>query len=86
MTTQRSLLLILGCLVPAVAWTGPIEKAALGEPVERHLSDDQTFTRWAQDPAVLDSERGDRLEVRQVPGEELETVKCRRSGSSLAWP
>jgi flagellar motor protein MotB len=77
MNSHRSLLLILGCLVPALARTGPIDEAAPGEPAERHLSDDQTFTRWAQDPAVLDSERGDRVEVRQVPGEKLETVKLR---------
>ena len=77
MNSLRSLLLILACLVPAIARSGPNDEAALGEPVERHLSDDQTFTRWAQDPAVLDSERGDRLEVRQVSGEKLETVKLR---------
>ncbi len=77
MNTRRSLLLLLGCLVPAVAHTGTIEESVPGEPAERHLSDDQAFTRWAQDPAVLDSERGDRLEVRQVAAEKLETVKLR---------
>jgi flagellar motor protein MotB len=76
MNSRRSLLLMLGCLVPALARTGPVEEAIL-EPAERHLSDDQTFTRWAQDPAVLDREEGDRLEVRQVAGEKLETVKLR---------
>ena len=74
---RHRLLLLLACVIPAIALAGAIEESVPGEPVERHLSDDQTFTRWAQDPAVLDSERGDRLEVHQVPGEKLETVKLR---------
>src|SRR5687767_14329694 len=76
MNSHRSLLMLAACLVPTLARSGPVEEAIL-EPAERHLSDDQTFTRWAQDPAVLDEERGDRLEVRQVEGEKLETVKLR---------
>jgi flagellar motor protein MotB len=76
MNTHRSLLLI-GLLVPAVAQSGAIDEQPLGEPVERQLSDDQAFTLWAQDPAVYGSERGDRVEVRQVAGEKLETVKLR---------
>ena len=77
MNSHRSLLLMLACLIPAIARTGPIVETVPGEPAERHLADDQTFTRWAQDPAVLDSERGDRVEVRQVSGEKLETIKLR---------
>jgi flagellar motor protein MotB len=77
MKSLRTPLVILVCLAPALAWGGPIDEAAPGEPAERHLSDDQTFTRWAQDPAELDIERGDRVETRQVAGEELETVKLR---------
>jgi flagellar motor protein MotB len=76
MNSHRSLLMLAACLVPALARSGPVEEAIL-EPAERHLSDDQTFTRWAQDPAELDEERGDRLEVQQVAREKLETVKLR---------
>lgn len=77
MTNHRSLLLVLGLLVPAVAWGGPAGEELIGEPAERQLSDDQPFTLWAQDPAIYESERGDRLEVQQVAGEKLETVKLR---------
>jgi len=55
----------------------PVDTAKPGEPVERHLSGDQTFRQWSQDPALLESERGDRLEVRKVAGEKLETVKLK---------
>ena len=46
----------------------PVDETRPGEQVERHLSDDQPFRQWSQDPDQLDSERGDRLEVRKVPG------------------
>ena len=76
MNSHRSLLMLAACLLPVMARSGPVEEAIL-EPAERHLSDDQTFTRWAQDPAELDVERGDRLEVQQVAGEKFDTVKLR---------
>jgi flagellar motor protein MotB len=77
MSKHRHLLLILGLLTTVAASAEPVEEAALGEPVERHLSADQTFRRWSQDPDLLDRERGDRLEVRQVEGRKLETVKLK---------
>lgn len=55
----------------------PLEEEKLGEAVERHLSPDQPFRRWSQDPDLLGTERGDRLETRQVEVEKLETVKLR---------
>jgi len=77
MSKQRHLPLIIGFLMTASASADSVDKAELGEAVERHLSADQTFRQWAQDPDLLDSERGDRLEVRQVVGEEVETVKLK---------
>ncbi|HEX6853313.1 MAG TPA: OmpA family protein [Candidatus Polarisedimenticolaceae bacterium] len=77
MSKHRHLLLILGLLTTAAASAEPVDEAAPGEPVERHLSGDQTFRRWSQDPDLLDLERGDRLEVRQVEGQKLETVKLK---------
>jgi flagellar motor protein MotB len=59
------------------ASAGPSDTAAPGEPVERHLSGDQTFRQWTQDPGRLASEQGDRLEVRQVPATKVETVKLK---------
>jgi flagellar motor protein MotB len=77
MSKRRHLLLIVGFLMTASAGAAQVDTAEPGEPVERHLSGDQTFRRWSQDPDLLDSERGDRLEVRQVVGEEVETVKLK---------
>jgi flagellar motor protein MotB len=89
MSRHRHLALILGFLMTASAGaapadeskrtdeTKPVDETAPGEQVERHLSDDQTFRQWSQDPEGLDSERGDRLETRKVTGEKLETVKMR---------
>jgi flagellar motor protein MotB len=77
MTTHRfaALLLGLAAIVPAAADT--TDTKAPGEAVERHLSGDQKFQEWSQDPAALAAEHGDKLEVRQVPAEKLETVKLK---------
>lgn len=77
MTKHRKLLLLIGCLAAALAGADPVATSGLGEPVERQLSGDQAFRQWTQDPELLGIERGDRLEVVQVPGQELETVKLK---------
>jgi len=78
MNNHRHLLpLIVGLLMTAVFGAAAADEAKPGQPVERHLPPDQTFRRWSQDPAQLDTEGGDRLEVRQVPAQEVETVKLR---------
>ena len=80
MTAPRHLLLLLAGMVSALASANPLDVLkpdALGEPVERQLSVDQAFQQWVQDPALLDAERGDRLETRQVVGQEVQTVKLR---------
>jgi flagellar motor protein MotB/long-subunit fatty acid transport protein len=77
MTTNK-LLLLLGCLLSTLASAAdPLALDALGEPAERHLSLDQTFQQWVLDPAVLATDRGDRLETRQVLGQAVATVKLR---------
>jgi outer membrane protein OmpA-like peptidoglycan-associated protein len=77
MPRHRHLLLLFGYLMAAPAGAEPVDVTDLGEPVERHVSGDQTFRQWVQDQALLDSERGDRLETRQVIGEQVETVKLK---------
>jgi flagellar motor protein MotB len=77
MSKHRHLLLIVGFLMTASVGAATVDEAEIGQSVERHLSSDQTFQQWLQDPDVLDSERGDWLEVRQVISEELETVKLK---------
>ena len=50
MCKQRHLLLIAGFLmVTAPAGMGQVNMAKPGEPVERHLSSDQTLREWSHD-------------------------------------
>ncbi len=50
MSKQRHLLLIAGLLLTtAPAAVGQVSTAKPGEPVERHLSSDQTFREWSHD-------------------------------------
>ncbi len=77
MNNRRLLPLLLAFVATAASGADSVETVRPGEQVERHLSGDQPFTRWSQDPALLDSERGDRLEVKKVAGEKLETVKLK---------
>lgn len=76
---QRCCLLLL-CACPAVALGLPglapdPDRSAPAEAVERHLSPDEPVTEWTIDPERLGEEAGDRLELREVPAEEIETVK-----------
>jgi flagellar motor protein MotB len=66
-----------GLLASLVVNADAIIDAPLGEPVERHLSDDRPPTQWSHDPALLATETGDRLETREVVGAKLETVKLK---------
>ena len=80
MNTRRILPLLLAFLFVGLPMTASAggdepEENKPGEAVERHLSSDQTFREWVQ--KQLESDRGDRLETRQVVGEKLETVKLR---------
>jgi len=69
--------LIVGLLMTASASADSVDTTPLSEPVERQLSGDQPIRIWSQDPGQLDSQRGDRLEVRKVPSEKVETVKLK---------
>ncbi len=70
-----SILVWMCCLTSAVALAQTVEEAPLGQTVERHLSSDEPMTQWVQDPAVVESEEGDKFETQDVAGEALETVK-----------
>ncbi|HKV94173.1 MAG TPA: OmpA family protein [Candidatus Angelobacter sp.] len=55
MSMQRHLLLIVGLLiVTAPVGVGQVNTAKPGEPVERHLSSDQTMKQWSLDPKRTD--------------------------------
>jgi flagellar motor protein MotB len=64
-------------LASPVAEAQEVIEAGLGEAVERHLSSDEPFTKWAQDPQLLETESGDRLEQREVVADKVETLKLR---------
>src|SRR5262252_5687862 len=68
MSIQRHLLLIVGLLlIAATVGIGQVNTAKPGEPVERHLSSDQTFKQWS-----LDANRTD--EFKRVKVCRTETV------------
>jgi flagellar motor protein MotB len=75
MTKRSYLLLLWASLAGPALQAQTVDEADLGEAVERHISGDQPFSQWAQDPALLDIESGDRLETRDVVAEAVETVK-----------
>src|SRR5712691_1893249 len=55
MSKQRHLLLIVGFLMmTAPAGIGQVKTAKPGEPVERHLSSDQTIREWSHDSNPTD--------------------------------
>src|SRR5260370_23515137 len=68
MSEQRHLLLVVGFLImTAPLGIGQVNTAKPGEPVERHLSSDQTIKQWS-----LDSNRTD--EFKRVKVCRTETV------------
>jgi uncharacterized repeat protein (TIGR01451 family) len=61
--------------LPPVSAGPPVVEARPGASVERHLWSDEPFAKWAQDPKLLDTESGDRIEQRRVVGAQAKTVK-----------
>lgn len=52
-----------------------VEEEPIREAVERHLSLDNPFQQWVQDPDRVAAEEGDTLETRETLTDELETIK-----------
>ncbi|RLA26053.1 MAG: flagellar motor protein MotB, partial [Gammaproteobacteria bacterium] len=52
-----------------------VDEAPMGEAVERHLSIDEPFMPWMQDPERFELELGDTIETREVLADDLETIK-----------
>ena len=75
MSKRSQLLLLCASLATAPAIAQSVEEAPIGEAVERHLSADEPFMEWVQDPDLLGIEEGDVLETREVVADELETIK-----------
>jgi flagellar motor protein MotB len=77
MSKHRSPSLLLALSLTVTAAVAAVDKDELGQSVERHLSGDPTFRLWSQEPAHGDGAQGDRVEVRQVRGDKVETVKLK---------
>jgi flagellar motor protein MotB len=76
----RNLRLPIPVVLVAAFASAAVQAQLLGEPprgegVERHLPGEIKPTPWVHDPSSLSTQAGDRLEVREVAAEELETVK-----------
>ena len=75
MTKLNQLLMLSIALVALQTRAAEVEEAPMGEAVERHLTDDEPFMQWVQDPERVDEEEGDTLETRETIANDLETVK-----------
>src|SRR4029077_4729320 len=72
---KRSGWLLSTALLAGGAQAQLFHDATRGEGVEHQLPADRTFTPWVRDPSVLGTQAGDRVELREVAAEGLETVK-----------
>ena len=52
-----------------------VDVVPLGNAVERHLSIDEPFMYWVQDPGRFNFEASDKIELRETLADELETIK-----------
>jgi flagellar motor protein MotB len=76
MQKRLAYVLLAGVFAAAtVAEAQLLREPGRGEAVERHLPGEIKPTPWVHDPSLLSTQAGDRLEVREVEAEELETVK-----------
>jgi len=74
---KRAFLILLAlCLASPAAAQDLLDKE-LGASVERHISSDESLSLWAREPEQLETESGDKLEERDVVGEEADTVKLK---------
>ena len=74
--TRKLHLVISGAVIGSLpALAADVDEAPIGEAVERHLSTDQVFQEWVQDPDRLDIEIGDTIETREKLADGLETIK-----------
>ena len=69
--------ILLGLFLAAPAAAQGVVNKELGASVERHLPGDEPLMIWARDPEQLETESGDKIEERDVLGEEAETVKLK---------
>ena len=72
---RKRLLLGLALLPWHAATAANVDEAPIGEAVERHLSLDEPFTQWVQDPALLETDESDLFDTRETLEDVYETIK-----------
>ena len=75
MNALRKFLVLFGMMLPFAAVASDVDETGLGETVERHLSLDEPFMQWVQDPDRVDTELSDTIEMREGLADGLETIK-----------
>jgi flagellar motor protein MotB len=74
-STFRAIVACVGALLSTGLCAQVLSEKPLGEAIERQFTGDEPFTQWTQDADYLEQDHGDSLETREVPAEQLETVK-----------
>ena len=74
---HRIACLSIMCALPTSLLFGAtnVDEMPIGEAVERHLSLDEPFQQWVQDPDRFAEEMGDSIETRETVTDGLETIK-----------
>ena len=73
--TRSRNLLLLGMLAWQALPAQDVDVIPLGHAVERHLSIDEPFMHWVQDPSRFDLEASDEIELHEKLVDTLETIK-----------
>jgi len=74
-TLHRAFRLVLPLLFAQATFAQDVDVVPLGNAVERHLSIDEPFMHWVQDPGRFNFEASDKIELRETLADELETIK-----------
>ena len=82
MSNLRHFLVLLATALPFAAVAADVDEKPMGGTVERHLSLDEPFMQWVQDPARYGIELSDTIELRE--GLEDGLVFAEHLGAQLA--
>ena len=89
MSNFRYLLTVFLVVLPCAAVATDVQEKPLGEAVERHLSLDEPFQQWVQDPDRVGAELSDTIELREgladdLPGEDATLAALARHTQCIA--
>ncbi len=69
------LMMAMAAMLITAVHAAEVDKAPLGEAVERNLPLDTPFREWVMDPGEESAEQGDSLETRETLKDTLDTIK-----------